>query len=213
MKITKLEHSGLIIEKDDRRIVFDPVEIVAELPEMSNVVAVILTHKHGDHFQPEALKKVLANNVTARIFAPEEMAADIPGVEAVRAGDKVEVEGFFLEFFGENHAAIVPGVYPCQNIGVVIDGTIVNPGDSLDYPEGVKMPKVLFVADVAPWIKICEAMSYIEVVKPEMVIPVHDAILSPFGKNIHDSWLGAACKEVNAELKALQVGESVEVEG
>ncbi len=211
MKITKLEHSGLILGKDERKIVFDPVEITAELPEMSNVVAVILTHKHGDHFQPEALKKVLANNVTARIFAPAEMATDIPGVEAVRAGDTVEVEGFFLEFFGENHAPIVPGVYPCQNVGVVVDGIFVNPGDSLDYPEHVKMPKVLCAADVAPWIKTCEAMSYIEIAKPEMVIPVHDAILSPFGKNIQDNWLAVACKEVNAELKSLKVGESVEI--
>lgn len=211
MKITKLEHSGMILEKNERRIVFDPVEITAELPEMNSVVAVILTHKHGDHFQPEALKKVLANNVTARIFVPEEMAMDVPGVEAVHAGDTVEVEGFFLEFFGENHASIVPGIYPCQNIGVVVDGIFVNPGDSLDYPDHIKMPKVLCVADVAPWIKTCEAMSYIEVVKPEMVIPVHDAILSPFGKGIHDNWLGVACKEVNAELKPLKVGESVEI--
>ena len=53
MKITKLEHSGIIIEKDGKRVVFDPVEIRGKIPKLENVVAIVITHKHGDHLQPE----------------------------------------------------------------------------------------------------------------------------------------------------------------
>jgi len=34
MKITKLEHSGIIIEKDGKRVVFDPVEINGKIPKL-----------------------------------------------------------------------------------------------------------------------------------------------------------------------------------
>ena len=64
MKITKLEHSGVTIEKDGKVLVFDPVEIMEKLPDFENVVAVIITHKHGDHYQldkiTEILKKIFA---------------------------------------------------------------------------------------------------------------------------------------------------------
>ena len=49
MKITKLEHSGLVIEKDGQNLVFDPVEFTGIIPKIENVAAVVITHKHGDH--------------------------------------------------------------------------------------------------------------------------------------------------------------------
>ena len=62
MKITKLEHSGMILEKNGRKIVFDPVEFENKLPELDNVVAVVITHKHGDHLQVEKLNEIVAKN-------------------------------------------------------------------------------------------------------------------------------------------------------
>lgn len=34
MQITKLEHSGMIVEKDGKKLVFDPVEFAETLPEL-----------------------------------------------------------------------------------------------------------------------------------------------------------------------------------
>lgn len=212
MKIIKLEHSGLVLDKQGKKLVFDPVEIAESLPELDEVVAVVITHKHGDHYQPESLKKVLARSVDARVFVPEDMADEIPGSEVMRPGDAVSLDDFQLNFFGGEHANILPGVVPCQDLGVVVDGWFVNPGDSLIVPSGVKMPRVLCVPTAAPFLKTCEAMSYIEVMQPEMVIPVHDAVLSSFGKNIYNGWLGSVCQKVNAELKVLDTNESVLVD-
>lgn len=211
MKITKLEHSGMILEKKGRKIVFDPVEFENKLPELDNVVAVVITHKHGDHLQVEKLNEIVAKNPGVKVFTTSDTVSELPYAEAVRQGDVKQVGEFELQFFGENHAEIVPGVIPCQNIGVVVDGMLINPGDSFDMPEDLPNVKILLVPSAAPWCKVPEGMDFIRQVKPEMAIPVHNAVLSKLGNNLNNNWLKSACGEIGVELKALEIGESVEV--
>lgn len=211
MKFTKLEHSGCVVEKDGLKVVCDPVEFEAVIPELDNVAAIVITHKHGDHLQPEKILAILDRNPEARIFTTEDAVSEIPNSEIVRHGDVVMVGGFELKFFGENHASIVPGKIPCQNIGVVIDGKIMDPGDSFDFSLDISQPGILLVPSTAPWCKVSEGMEYIKAVKPKIAVPVHNAVLSNLGNGFNDNWLRMACEEVGAELAPLEVGESVEI--
>lgn len=207
MKITKLEHSGLIIEKDEKRIVFDPSEFTSRLPKIDNVVAIVITHKHGDHLQPNVLARIINDNPDAKIFTTRDAAPLIEKAIIVKAGDAQELGGFRLDFFGKDHAAVIQGQIPCENIGVVVDGRIVNPGDSFELPN--IQTDVLFVAISAPWLKIAESMGYVESAKPKIVIPVHNALLSEFGESINGSCMKGACDNVGAEYKELKPGESM----
>ena len=209
MKITKLEHSGIVLEEDGSLLVFDPVEFTEKLPKLSKVVAIIITHKHSDHLQPEVLGKILNDNPDAKVFTTGKVATLIGNSISVKAGDHYEVGGFSLDFFGKDHSAIVPGQIPCENIGVVVDGDVVNPGDSFDLPD--TKTKVLFVPIAAPWLKISESMSFIEKAKPELIIPVHDALLSELGEAISNNWIKKACNNVEAEFAYLKPGKSVEI--
>lgn len=211
MRITKLEHSGIILEKSGQKVVFDPVEFENKLPELDNVVAVVITHKHGDHLQREKLGEIVAQNPGVKVFTTSDTVSELPYAEVVRQGDVRQVGGFELKFFGENHAEIVPGVIPCQNIGAVVDEVLVNPGDSFDMPGVSQKTKVLLVPSAAPWCKVPEGMDYIERVKPEIVIPVHNAVLSKLGNNFNNNLLKQTCDEIGAELAALNVNESMEV--
>lgn len=214
MKITKLEHSGIMVEKDGKKIVCDPVEFTQKLPEMENVVAIVITHKHGDHLQPEKLLEILEKNPQARVFTAQDVEIEGVGageIERVEPDVEWDLDGFDLKFFGENHAEIVPGKVPCQNIGVVIDDKVINPGDSFDMPPISEQVMVLLVPSAAPWMKVHEGMEYIKAVKPEKVIPVHNAVSSELGNGFNNNWLKAACEEAGAELVALGVGESIEV--
>ena len=206
MEITKLEHSGVVIKKGEERIVFDPVEFKKELPRLRNVVAVVITHKHSDHLQTEVLNKILSDNPGAKVFTTGDTAPLIGGAIIVNVGDTHRVGEFTLDFFGKNHAAIVPGQIPCENIGVVVDGAVVNPGDSFDFPD-VKT-KVLFVPISAPWLKIAESMDFTGKVKPQVVTPVHDALLSELGESISGNWIKKACDEVGAEYRELRFDEN-----
>lgn len=209
MKITKLEHSGMIVEENGALLVCDPVEFDREIPELTMVEAVVITHGHSDHYQSTVLEKILQSNPDARVFTAVDV--EIDGAEKVVHGDVRELPNFQLEFFGENHAEIVPGNYICQNIGVVINDRLINPGDSFDLPESTGENKLLLVANSAPWLRIVESMDFVRRALPKVVIPFHDALNSPFGNQVANNWLQKACDECGTSLKVLQVGESFEV--
>lgn len=209
MKITKLEHSRLMVEDQGRVLLCDPIEIEQKLPEFINVVAIVITHEHFDHCDPNIIARIRVQNPLAKIFTTETNVAQLTDATAVVDGDIVNVDGFDLHFFGAEHARIVPDVVPCQNIGVVINGCIAHPGDAFELPP----EKVdLLCAPVAgPWCKTIEALDYVRAVRPRLVMPLHDAVLSEFGKRINNSWLKSAAAEIGAEYHALRAGETVEL--
>ena len=230
MKLTKLEHSGIVLEKGGKKLVFDPVEFAATLPELDNVVAIVITHTHGDHLQPERISAILDRNPGAKIFAPEDAVTAIlnalgtADVTVVAGGDEIfvggdavaegfvgEDEGFKLEFFSKDHASVVAGKVPCQNVGVVVDEKLTNPGDSFDLLEMNGAVEVLLVPEVAPWAKISETTEFMKIAKPRIAVPVHDGLLSEMGKTIYDNLLRATCEEMGAEFAPLAIGESIEI--
>lgn len=214
MKFTKLEHSGCVIENNGNSLICDPVEIKQKLPEMQNVLAIIITHQHGDHFQPAVLERILNDNPKAQVFVPQDFeASSIPShpITQVTAGVEYNLEDFNLKFFGKDHASIIPGQVPCANIGVVVNDVVANPGDSFDQPGMIDRPKLLLVPSAAPWLKIYESVEYIKATKPEIVVPVHNAILSEFGNGISNNWLKTICEEMDIRFAALLPGESIKI--
>ncbi len=209
MKITKLEHSGLLVENNGYSLVCDPVEINEKLPVFSNVSVIVITHEHFDHYRSEIVAKIRETNPSAKIFTTERNATAIPDATAVVAGDIVNVDGFDLHFFGADHAEIFPGVVPCQNIGVVINGAIANPGDSFDVPP--EKIDLLCVPLAAPWCKVKESVDYIQAVKPRMAIPFHDAVLSDFGSMINNNCLKSKADDFGVDYRLLRFGESIEL--
>ena len=208
MKITKYEHSGLVIEKDGKVLVFDPVEFKEKLPEFTNVAAVVITHKHSDHCQPAVIEKIMAANPGAELITSQQTTETLPNASMAVAGDTRDVAGFQLAFFGRDHAAIIPGQVPCDNIGVVVDGLIVNPGDSFDLPE--VQPKVLLAPIAAPWSKVSETIDFVKRAQAQVVVPFHDAVLSELGMGFNCNWVKNACAEIGAEFVQLGFNESFE---
>lgn len=208
MNITKFDHSTFYIEKDGHGLLFDPVEYATSLPEFTNIDVIIITHKHGDHFQPEVLQKVLVSNPNAKVFTTSDNADGLPNATVVKPGNKMSASVFDLEFFGSgNHAAIYNNEVPCENIGVIIDGKIVNPGDSFDIPNLAEIP-VLLVPISAPWLKTEESVKYIETLRPEIAINTHDGLLSKMGLDISNNWISQKASAVGTEYKYRKPGES-----
>ena len=213
MKITKLEHSGLALEKSKQTILIDPVEFTQQLPThlFSEVVAIIITHKHNDHCQPELISRLLQTYPTATVYTTPDTTPLIGGSIVVRSGETRELGGFKVQFFGQSHAAIIEGQIPCDNLGIVVDDIFVNPGDSFDKPP-IEHPKVLCVPISAPWAKISDADKYIHELKPEIVIPVHDSVLSSLGQTFSNSWLQYSCNTYGAKFSPLAPAASIEIE-
>ena len=211
MQVTKFEHSCVVLEKDGKKLVFDPVEFAETLPEFANVAAVIITHVHADHLQPERVATIMEANPEAQLIAPEDAATMLPNATLVNGGETMMVAGFELKFFGKDHAKIFEDKVPCENIGVVVDDKLTNPGDSFDLLELGGKVEALLVPEVAPWAKMSETIEFIKLAKPSVVIPVHDGLLSEMGKGIYDRFLRAMCEENGAEFAPLSSGESIDI--
>ena len=216
MKITKFEHSGFMVEDSGKILLCDPVEFENHFPNLMNVIAIIVTHKHNDHLQPG----IIGRFPNAKVFSTIDSSMLLPNAVIAQDGSIQDVENFHLEFFGESHTPVVDGKAPCQNVGVVINDTIVNPGDSFDLPakfdtsvsgQATGRPKVLFAPLSAPWCKISETVDFVRRARPENVIPFHDSVLSELGKGFNNNVLKSACEDLGANFAPLKVGESLTI--
>jgi len=187
MKLTKYEHACFTLEQDGKLLVVDPGIITTDLGSPENVVAIVVTHEHPDHFDPAALGALIAHNPDAVIYAHKDITkqfGDTLPHQAVTAGETVVVEPFTLEFFGGEHAVIHPSIPVVANLGVMVNDTLYYPGDSFVKPN--KPVKVLALPVTAPWMRLAEAMDYVSELKPELAFPTHDGVASSFGKQLPD---------------------------
>ena len=212
MKLTKYEHSCLVITKGDATLVIDPGSFTTPLSDLNGVVAIVITHEHADHWTAEQLNRILDRNPSARILAPAGVAAAAADytIETVKGGDTVEAEPFELRFFGEKHAVIHSSIPVVDNVGVLVDGSLYYAGDSYTVPEGVEV-ETLAVPIGAPWLKIGDAMDYVLEVKPRRSFPVHEAVLSQIGKTMTQARIEAATAQGGGEFFLLEAGESFDL--
>jgi L-ascorbate metabolism protein UlaG (beta-lactamase superfamily) len=212
MKLTKYEHACLIIEKAGSTLVIDPGSFTMPLTDLDDVVGVVITHEHADHWTPEQLARLLERNPEARILGPAGVAtaATDVTVEVVSAGDEIEVGPFGLKFFGEKHALIHESVPVIDNVGVLVEDALYYAGDSYTVPEGIEVDTLAAPAG-APWLKVGEMMDYVLAVKPKRVFPVHEATLSQIGRNMVNGRIEWAAQQGGGEMFVLEAGESSDI--
>jgi L-ascorbate metabolism protein UlaG (beta-lactamase superfamily) len=211
MRITKYEHACFVASIGDKKLVVDPGSFTVPLPDTNNVVAVVVTHEHGDHWTPEHLQRILDNSPDVKFFAPAGVAAAATDFEftVVKDGEKITIDPFELEFFGENHAIIHSSFPVVDNVGVLINGTVFYPGDS--FTQGPPNVDLLAVPASAPWLKIGEVMDYVLAAKPKRSFPVHEMINSVIGNGMANARIQATTEQGGGEFVPLAPGESIEV--
>lgn len=188
MKLTKYEHACFTLEKEGELLVIDPGVWTTDLGAPKNVVGVVVTHEHPDHFDPDALSALISHNPRAIIYAHEsittQLSAAIP-TKSVASGSRLMVESFQLQFFGGDHAVIHTDIPRIANLGVLINESVYYPGDSFSLPK--RPVDVLALPVAAPWMKFSEAVDFARAIKPRLIFPTHDAILSDDGKQLVDT--------------------------
>src|SRR5690606_16001750 len=108
MKLTKYEHACFTLEKDGEILIVDPGVFTTDLPSFENVAAIVVTHEHPDHFDPNSLAKIYDKNPDSLLVAHASITERMPDhkTHAVNTGDVFSVGPFSLEFFGGEHALI-----------------------------------------------------------------------------------------------------------
>ena len=212
MNLTKHEHACLVIQKAGETLVIDPGVFTSPLGDLRGIVGIVITHEHADHWTPEQLRRLLDMNANARIIGPAGVAAAASEftVETAAPGDDITVGGFSLQFFGGKHAEIHSSLPIIDNLGVLVDDDLYYPGDSYAVPEGVEV-NTLAAPSGAPWLKISEAMDYVDAVKPKRAFPVHEMTLSVAGKGMHNERLQAMTEKNGGTFFVLEPGQSLDL--
>lgn len=212
MKLTKLEHAALILDKAGQKLFIDPGSFTTPLTETARAAAVVITHEHPDHWTPEQLDRIIALNPDVPIFAPAGVAVAAAGypVIVVNAGDTVEAGPFRLRFFGGTHAVIHETIPVIDNLGVLVDEELYYGGDSFTIPEGVTV-QTLAVPAGAPWLKISEVMDFVLALTPRRSFPTHEMGLSRGGKDLSNARIKWATEQNGGEFFPLEPNESLDL--
>lgn len=211
MRLTKFEHAALMVEKSGQKLFIDPGSFTAPLTDTVGAVAVVITHQHADHWTAQQLSRVRDGNPQVVIYGPAGVAAaatDFP-VTVVSAGDEAEAGPFRLRFFGGRHAVIHSSIPVVDNLGVIVDDTLVYPGDSFAIPP-VEVD-VLAVPSSAPWLKAAEFMDYVLEVKPRRSFPTHEMVNSAAGKQMANDRIRWATEQGGGRFFPLEPGDTLEL--
>jgi L-ascorbate metabolism protein UlaG (beta-lactamase superfamily) len=211
MKLTKYAHACIVLEEQGKKLVIDPGVFTPELGPLDNIVAVVVTHDHPDHFNPEHLQAIFSANPDAQFFTTEEVASKFThgNTHIAKDGNTAASGPFSLQFSGEIHQ-LIHSMFPRpQNTAVTVNGVFFYPGDSFTKPP---VPvSLLAVPANAPWTDIAHTIDYIGEVRAQRCIPTHNGLLSEAGHKIYNGGLGAACENAGTEFIYLQPGESLDV--
>jgi L-ascorbate metabolism protein UlaG (beta-lactamase superfamily) len=210
MKLTKHEHACFTLEKDGHLLVIDPGSFTKDFTPSDKIAGVVITHEHGDHFDPDMLARIYDRNPNSILISTQEVVDKMPDHPShiVKPGESLDIGPFDLEFFGGKHAIIHDTLPIIDNFGVLIDDEVYFPGDSFTL---LNRPiDVLALPVSAPWLKISEVMDFFATVKPLLAFPTHDAILSDLGKQIIDDRLKAVAQSLGTEYRRID-GQTIEV--
>ncbi|MDQ3762467.1 MAG: MBL fold metallo-hydrolase [Actinomycetota bacterium] len=185
MQITHFGHSCVLLDTGSARLLIDPGAWSEGFESVTGLDAVLITHQHVDHLDGKRLPTLLRGNPGARLIVDSGSAAQLSGHdhEVAAPGVTLQVAGARVDVLGGDHAVIYPDVPMIPNNAYLVDGTYLHPGDSFTPPSG--QVEVLFVPTAAPWLKIAEAIEYLHAVAPRTAVPIHQAVLSAPGQQVH----------------------------
>lgn len=173
MKITKLEHSCLLVEMPEpinRTALFDPgmmSESFVNVDALEFLDDIFITHAHPDHYYPPLIKKLVEKFPDVRITATREVVNKLKqeGIEATHEAPDGVV------FFDSKHEKVLPLFQPPEEIGYHYLDMLSHPGDSHSF--GETMP-ILALPVQGPWGSTVNAVKLALALKPQHIIPIHD---------------------------------------
>ncbi len=91
LKITFVGHASLIFEFDNMVIHIDPFSRVWNYDNLAKADMIIITHHHGDHLDPELIKKL--RKPGAPVITPELSSKDISDCIIIKNGESKRING------------------------------------------------------------------------------------------------------------------------
>ncbi|HEX9594688.1 MAG TPA: MBL fold metallo-hydrolase [Candidatus Saccharimonadales bacterium] len=200
MKITKLVHSCLLVEGNDKTALIDPgafswQSVLVDLAKIARLDYLIITHNHPDHLHEPFVQAVKQRFPDVRLAANAEISQQLQNMGMLAADDA-------CIGFEAAHEPVPSGGEVPINWGWHFD-RLTHPGDSFGFTE---TREVLALPYVAPWGSTTAAVELAKRLKPKYVVPVHDWHLSDEARKRYAGLLVAALQPAGINVISTENG-------
>lgn len=212
MRIKRYTHACVRLDEGDRSLVIDP-GAWSEPQALLGADAVLITHQHYDHVDVLRLA-----GVGVPVYLPAEAQLRLPQhtrrleLHRIEAGASFEAAGFVVQAVGGAHAPVLAGQATCANLGYLIEGArggpLYHPGDALHVPDqgSTSRVDVLCVPVQGSWLKLAEAIDFVNAIDPRATIGIHDAQVNDRGLQGITHYLS---RHTTTDYRALCPGEAL----
>jgi L-ascorbate metabolism protein UlaG (beta-lactamase superfamily) len=212
MRLTKMGHACVRLEKDGRTLVIDPGSLT-EAEALEGADAVLITHEHPDHVVGDRVAGAAEARPGLPVWTTAGVAEQLEGIRAtvhiVGEGEAFEAAGFDVRVYGKLHALVNPAWPRVANVGFLVDGRLFHPGDAYTVPEA--NVETLLLPTHAPWLKTPELIDYVGEIAPARAYSVHDGFLNDAGLDLVDRLLASLASRDGADIRRLAPGEHVDL--
>ncbi len=174
MHVTKYPQSCLVVEVEGARLLIDPgvfVTATYEPDELGEIDAVLYTHRHADHVDPELAATLVERGV--ELFGNADVCDLLAEVAVTEIADGQTFEAAGVEVAAHDlpHVELVDGSAGPPNTGFLVAGRLFHPGDGLEIT-GLQASAV--AAPISgPSISFRDAYRFVQRLGARTVVPIH----------------------------------------
>lgn len=222
MKITKYNQACLLVEANNKRFLIDPGKIGYEeslLDEWVNIDFILVTHRHGDHCNAEAINHFVKRD-NSKIYTTKEVADNIELINPiiVKQGDVIDLGDTKIEVTKAIHGFFTKmkksGGEIFENVGYIIDDghkRLYTTSDTINFNNDYKCDVLCMPFNGnGLTLGIVDGVMFAEDINPELLLPVHMEHPLPF-MNPDVELLKAEIEKTGIKYQILDLRETIEI--